>query len=372
MGSDSSVSFIYLSEPDLLRVGVKDFGSCIDTCEEVFKLVSKGDYIMGGAKHNEHGSVISFPDKPAFEGMPSNGPERRFIAMPAYVGGEFRMCGVKWYGSNVKNREKGLPRSILTLELNDPDTGAPVSFMSANLISAMRTGCVPAVGAKYLCPDQADSCVLIGCGPVNRSTLCALLCVEPSISKVVVNAAHPESARKCCSWIEERFGISAVVEQDFNSAVGMGDIVVIGASPKEPLYVDEGLVKEGALVLLNSPIDASPEFWTSSDLVFDNPKMHERYMEEAEREIGDVVQAVNGFGTLYQLVESGDLPGISQIGGLGDYCLGKSHSKSGRQSALVTSGQAILDVAYGTVLYHKAVELGIGTSLSLWDEPEWF
>lgn len=144
MGSDSSISFIYLSEPDLLRVGVKDFESCIDTCEEVFKLVSKGDYIMGGAKHNEHGSVISFPDKPAFEGMPSNGPERRFIAMPAYVGGEFRMCGVKWYGSNVKNREKGLPRSILTLELNDPDTGAPVSFMSANLISAMRTGCVPA------------------------------------------------------------------------------------------------------------------------------------------------------------------------------------------------------------------------------------
>ena len=31
------------------------------------------------------------------------------MAMPAYLGGKFDMAGVKWYGSNVGNREKGLP-----------------------------------------------------------------------------------------------------------------------------------------------------------------------------------------------------------------------------------------------------------------------
>ena len=40
-------------------------------------------------------------------------------------------------------QEKVLPRSILTLILNDKDTGAPKAFMSANILSAYRTGAVP-------------------------------------------------------------------------------------------------------------------------------------------------------------------------------------------------------------------------------------
>jgi ornithine cyclodeaminase len=45
---------------------------------------------------------------------------------------------------------EGLPRSILTFILNDPDTGAPLAFMSANLLSAYRTGAIPGVGARHL------------------------------------------------------------------------------------------------------------------------------------------------------------------------------------------------------------------------------
>ena len=44
----------------------------------------------------------------------------------------------------------GLPRSILMMILNDKDTGAPLALMSANLVSAYRTGGIPGVGAKYL------------------------------------------------------------------------------------------------------------------------------------------------------------------------------------------------------------------------------
>ena len=45
--------------------------------------------------------------------------------MPAYLGGRFNVCGNKWYGSNMANTKKGLPRSILTVMLNDVETGAP-------------------------------------------------------------------------------------------------------------------------------------------------------------------------------------------------------------------------------------------------------
>lgn len=66
----------------------------------------KGDYVMGGENHNSHGCMVTFPDNPEFEGMPKNGEDRRFMAMPAYLGGNFQMAGMKWYGSNTENKKK--------------------------------------------------------------------------------------------------------------------------------------------------------------------------------------------------------------------------------------------------------------------------
>lgn len=369
--SNDSLSFLYLSEPDLVRVGVKECSLCVDTCEEVFRLVSSGDYIMGGAKHNEHGSVISFPEHPVFSGMPADGPERRFIAMPSYVGGSFRTCGVKWYGSNIENKEKGLPRSILTLELNDPETGAPLSFMSANLISAMRTGCVPGVAVRHLLPQTPHTCSLVGCEPVNRASLSAVASQVDSLEKVYVEAAHRESAQRCCDWIASTLGLDAEPLDSLDDACAKGDIVIIGASPTYPLRLSKGCVHDGSLVILNSPVEADDGFWTASDLVFDNPKMHDRYMEEAERELGDVELAVNGFGKLYGLMRRGGLKTPDELGGLGDWCSGKAFDHQNEYTTLVTSGQAILDVAYGTVLYRRALEQGVGVELELWNKPEW-
>ena len=47
--------FLYLSEPDTIAAGVLDAKKCIDNAEEVFTLLAKGDYLMGGNNHNNHG-----------------------------------------------------------------------------------------------------------------------------------------------------------------------------------------------------------------------------------------------------------------------------------------------------------------------------
>ena len=148
-----NVDFIFLNEEDMIKAGVKDMPGCIEAMEEVLKCLSKGDYVMGGENHNSHGCMMRFPEDSPFPNMPKNiGDDRRFMAMPAYIGGPFDMAGMKWYGSNMENKKVGLPRSILTLMLNDKTTGAPLCLMSANLISAYRTGAIPGVGAKYLAP----------------------------------------------------------------------------------------------------------------------------------------------------------------------------------------------------------------------------
>lgn len=73
----SRTDFLYLSEPDLIKTGVLDAAKCINVCEEVFRILHEGDYLMGGPNHNEHGLVLVFPKETKFEHMPVAGPERR-------------------------------------------------------------------------------------------------------------------------------------------------------------------------------------------------------------------------------------------------------------------------------------------------------
>ena len=51
--------FLYLSEPDVIEAGVQDHKNAIANAEEVFTLLAKGDYLMGGSSHNNHGIVAS-------------------------------------------------------------------------------------------------------------------------------------------------------------------------------------------------------------------------------------------------------------------------------------------------------------------------
>ncbi|WP_392386601.1 hypothetical protein [Marinomonas primoryensis] len=125
MTENTKIDFIYLSEPDMIRAGVTDMLKCVDTMEEMFALLYKGDYRMAGPNSDSHGAMITFPDESPFPTMPKPTADRRLMAMPAYLGGNFQTSGVKWYSSNIANREKGLPRSILMLILNDIETGAP-------------------------------------------------------------------------------------------------------------------------------------------------------------------------------------------------------------------------------------------------------
>lgn len=91
--------------------------------------------------------------------------------MPAYLGGSHQLAGMKWYGSNIENKQKGLPRSILMMMLNDKDTGAPLALMSANLLSSYRTGGIPGVGAKYLARKDSRIVSIIGPGVMARPLL---------------------------------------------------------------------------------------------------------------------------------------------------------------------------------------------------------
>ena len=133
--------------------------------------VDRGDYRMGGENANEHGCRVSFPKTTTVEGMPTHKPDFRFMAMPAYLGGRFKMFGIKSYGSNPDNAQLGLPRSILMMQLMDATTGAPLAYMSANILSAMRTGATCGVGVRHLAVKNPKTVAIIGPGTMGKYSL---------------------------------------------------------------------------------------------------------------------------------------------------------------------------------------------------------
>lgn len=370
------VDFLYLNEEDMIKAGVKDIAGCVEAMEEMFKLLKMGDYRMGGANGNSHGCMVMFPERSPFPEMPVDGPDRRFMAMPAYLGGKFDMAGMKWYGSNVENKEKGLPRSILTLILNDKDTGAPLAFMSANILSAYRTGAVPGVGFKYFARKGADTIGIVGPGVMSKTALAAAMAVCPSLKRVKVKGRGKASLKKFISYIKEEYPeVEAYGVETIEEAVRDSDIVSVSTSsptgnPNDYPYIAEEWVKPGAVIESTAALRLDDDFVINrARTVTDNIKLYEAWEEEMKPQAYRTIPipAVR----VMDLVEEGKMD-KSKVDDLGDILLGKIpvHRKEDEVVIYSVGGMPVEDIAWGSCIYKNALQKGIGTKLNLWEAPQ--
>ena len=77
--------------------------------------------------------------------------------------------------------------------LNDVETGQPLAYMSANLLSAMRTGAMPGLSAVYLARKDSKVLALLGAGVVNRTSFMAIMAKMPGIEEVRIKGSSPAS-----------------------------------------------------------------------------------------------------------------------------------------------------------------------------------
>jgi ornithine cyclodeaminase/alanine dehydrogenase-like protein (mu-crystallin family) len=366
------IDFIYLSEPDMIAAGVLDAGRCVEVCEETFSLLGEGDYLMGGPNRNSHGMNIVFPKETRFPNMPVAGPDRRFAAMPGYLGGRFDVCGNKWYGSNHANTEKGLPRSILTMMLNDKDTGAPLALMSANLLSAARTGGVPGVAAKRLANKDSQVLSVVGCGPINKACFTSIMTQLPAVRKVVCFDLFLDKANAFAGWVQQEYGIEATGTDQAEEGFRGADVVTVAASRLKPLHFRDEWIKPGATILISGPFNTDESFLTSATIVYDHTPLQEAYVEDAIAS-GDkeaYYSSVIG-GPFFRLIDAGKLPALRDSTGLGDVVNGRKPGRRSPEERLifVACGMAVFDIAWGFECYQNALKQGIGQSLMLWEKP---
>ncbi len=377
MSSNTKIDFIYLSEPDMIKAGVTDMSACVDTMEEMFALLHQGDYRMAGPNNDSHGAMITFPQESTIPTMPKPTADRRLMAMPAYLGGNFGTCGVKWYGSNIANREKDLPRSILMFILNDIETSAPLAIMSANLLSAYRTGAIPGVGARYLARKDSKVIGLLGPGVMGKTTVAAFMAACPKIDTIKIKGRGQKSLDSFLTWVSATFPQITHVDvvDTIEEVVRGSDLITYcnsGETGDPSLYpeVKREWVKPGAFLAMPASCRLD-EGMERGDVrkVLDNTGLYQAWYEEVPKPAHNTIPLVGV--RFMDMLEEGTLT-LNDLDDLGSIVAGETPKRRNDEEIIILSvgGMPVEDVAWATKIYRNAKEKGIGVSLNLWDKPE--
>lgn len=373
---DTKIDFLYLSEQDMIQAGVTNMPACVDTMEEMFGLLYKGDYRMAGPNSDSHGAMVTFPENSPFSTMPKPTADRRLMAMPAYLGGSFGTAGVKWYCSNIENRQKGLPRSILMFTLNDVVTGAPLAHMSANLLSAYRTGAIPGVGARYLARKDSKVIGLLGPGVMGRTSVAAFIAVCPQIDTIKIKGRGQKSIDEFVNWVKANYpqitnievvdSIEALVrDSDIVSYCNSGEV----GDPDTYPIVKREWVKAGAFLAIPALCNID-EGMEQADVrkVVDNLGMYEAWYEEVPKPAHKTIPLIGV--RFMDMIAEGKMQ-HEQLEDIGKMIVGEARGRKNDDEIIIMSvgGMPVEDVAWATVVYRNAVEQGIGVKLNLWDTP---
>ncbi len=368
------MNFLYLSEEDMIHAGVLDMHACIDSMEYTFRLLRDGDYRLGG-NNDSHGLRTRFPKKSEISGMPKDAPGRWFTAMPAYLGGKYGVFGFKTYGANQDNGRKNLPRSILMMQLLDVDTGMPLAYMSANILSAMRTGAVSGLFARYFADPHAKKVAVIGPGVIGRYSLDAVMDVCSEIESISIFGRGEKSRavfKEHC--IAHHYPMEHYQDcRSIREACADAD-VVITATTQASVYseyplIEAGCLKPGACVIVTSAVCIDRSYCNSriSTFAADIREMYagNRGLDAAPSE-SEAKVSVTVKNHLFEMLSSNET-----VLNLPDVVSDGNYRRDPNVIAFCASGGIpVEDVAWGCECYRNALKKGIGTSLKLWDESK--
>ncbi len=334
------VELLYLSQEDVIATGI-DMPRVMDIVERVLALHDEGK--------------VNLPSKVILDlGERERG---RINAMPAYLGGDFEICGIKWIAGFPPNPTRyGIPRAHALIVLNSSDTGVPLAIMDGTYISAMRTGAVTGVGAKYLANPDSETVGMIGCGVQARTQIMAIKAAIPSVTVLKGYDIRPEASKTFTEWASEQLTINGVVVESPQEAVEDSDIVVTVTVADEPIVRDS---------------------WLKQGCYFAHVGSYQEEEEEvilnADKVVVDLWHEVLHRGTplLAKLYNAGRIDDEKVHANIGEIIRGKKDGRVRREERIFFSplGLGSEDVGVACLVYEEAKRKGLGIGLKLWENP---
>ena len=235
----------------------------------------------------------------------------------------------------------------------DPSNGTPLALCEAGAITAVRTAAVSALATDKLARPDAATVAILGAGTQARSHVDAMLEVR-SVTSIRVWSRDPDKAQTFADEQTARHGVTVEPASDVASAVAGADIICTTTSAREPILSGE-LLSEGTHI---NAVGASVSSWRELDTeVVRRSVLFTDRRESLENEAGE-----------YRLaLEQGVIGEDHLQAEIGEVLIGNHPGRRADSEITLfrSLGLAVEDIASAHLVYQRAVELGVGTSVDI-------
>lgn len=299
----------------------------VELVETVYRLHGAGQSV------NPPSYFLRFPDRPS----------SRIIALPAFVGGDTPVVGLKWISSFPENVASGLPRASAVLILNDPETGYPYACLESSIISATRTAASAALAADWLTRGRRrpPRIGFVGVGLIARYVHTFLAGTGWSFDEVGVHDVSVDSAAGFRCYLEQSgAGGRVTVHRDAEELIRVSDLVVFATVAGEPHISDPTWFEHNPLVLHLSLRDLAPNIVLGSTNIVDD--------------VDHCLKANTSPHLAEQLTGNRDF----LLGTLNDVMTGQVSPPTDRPLVFSPFGLGVLDLGVGQFVYDAVVRAG--------------
>ena len=248
---------------DVLIIGAREVEAALKGREEcVLDAVRKAyETHSRGASSLPHSSFLRFPDS----------DKDRIICLPAYLGDEYQLAGVKWIASMPGNIARGMERASAVMILNDRITGQPKAVMEGSIISKQRTAASAALASRVLAPGEPEAIGFVGCGPINTAVAQFLAVTWPNVRRFMAFDLSPARAEVFGEALLARMpGANFTIATSLGKLLGECPMVAFGTTAIEPYVDDLNACPAGATILHISLRDLSANTILSNHNIVDD------------------------------------------------------------------------------------------------------
>lgn len=233
----------------------------------------------------------------------------------------------------------------------DADSGKPLALLDGAYMNPFKTGAVGAVGIDALAPETASTLGLIGSGKQARGQLLAASTVRDfeTINVFSPTESHREAFAEA---MDNRLNTSVTAVDSSTAAIEDAEVVITATNASEPVINREDL-REGAHITAigqYNPRKRELDSATIADAKY-VPDLRERAFQDA--------------GSFLYALDAGRITEDHIYAELGDVVAGTVPGRESETELTVfdSGGTAIETAAAAYLLYEKAADSGLGTTI---------
>lgn len=327
---------LWLSGDDVAKTGVCRMDSAVEIVQRMFQLFDQRSALIAEESAlRHHGS----------------GGDQACYALPAYVGGTYDVCGVKWTAHGVaEDASKDVSRIQAAVILNQPERAAPLAVLNGTEIGAVRTGAVTALALRCLAPENVGKVALCGAGGQAVQQLKAVLYALPHAREVAVWSRGCARAERLVCSCQKEAPMRLYAAPTVDEAVEGADVIIGATSASEP-YLTADQVKSAMLYCHIGYHEITAQAVDCfNHVVVDT-------WEEAKNVSGQ---------SLFRYYRAGQFPESRLTGTLGAVLSGRLSVPRGTQEEKIlfdAFGLPIFDIGLAKEAYIRAQTAGLGIEL---------